>query len=208
MAKYVCSVCGYVHDESVLGDFNKLPADYKCPICKADKSAFVLEKETQERSVNIEKPTFNKELSPKELSAICSNLARGCEKQYDEKSMQAFKDLAQFFDSKSSAKKADDNLDKIVELVNQDLNKNFVYADDVAKNLSDRGALRALTWSKKVTTILNSLLEEYKVKGEKMLENTNVFVCTICGFIYVGDTAPDLCPVCKVPPFKFEKIGG
>jgi rubrerythrin len=34
MAKYVCSVCGYVYE----GD--ELPADFKCPICKADASKF------------------------------------------------------------------------------------------------------------------------------------------------------------------------
>ena len=39
-----------------------------------------------------------------------------------------------------------------------------------------------------------------------MAENTNVFVCTICGFIYIGDNPPQLCPVCKVPSWKFEKI--
>jgi Fe-S-cluster-containing hydrogenase component 2 len=33
-------------------------------------------------------------------------------------------------------------------------------------------------------------------------------VCTICGFVFVGDNPPELCPVCKVPNWKFEKVGG
>lgn len=41
-----------------------------------------------------------------------------------------------------------------------------------------------------------------------MIENTGVYVCTICGFIYIGDTPPDLCPVCKVQNWKFEKVEG
>ena len=41
-----------------------------------------------------------------------------------------------------------------------------------------------------------------------MLENSGVWVCTICGFVYVGDALPEVCPVCKVPNRKFEKIGG
>lgn len=41
-----------------------------------------------------------------------------------------------------------------------------------------------------------------------MLENTGVWVCTVCGFVYIGDKAPDLCPVCKVPNWKFEKMEG
>ncbi|MFA6688893.1 MAG: hypothetical protein WCR05_05915 [Sphaerochaetaceae bacterium] len=41
-----------------------------------------------------------------------------------------------------------------------------------------------------------------------MFEHTGVYVCTICGFVYVGDNPPALCPVCKVPNWKFEKIEG
>lgn len=29
------------------------------------------------------------------------------------------------------------------------------------------------------------------------------FVCTVCGYVYEGDKAPDLCPVCKQPGTKF-----
>jgi rubrerythrin len=39
-----------------------------------------------------------------------------------------------------------------------------------------------------------------------MLENTNVYVCEICGFIYVGDTPPEICPVCKVPSLKLRRV--
>jgi flavin reductase (DIM6/NTAB) family NADH-FMN oxidoreductase RutF/rubredoxin len=38
-AQYVCSVCGYVYDGAQ--DFETLPEDYRCPICKQPKSAFV-----------------------------------------------------------------------------------------------------------------------------------------------------------------------
>jgi rubrerythrin len=66
--------------------------------------------------------------------------------------------------------------------------------------------LRVLVWSEKVTRILKSLLNRYKKMGDALLENTGVYVCTICGFVYVGDTPPELCPVCKVPNWKFEEI--
>ncbi len=49
MAKYVCSVCGYVYDEE-LGDsdngisagtkFDELPADWVCPLCSVGKENF------------------------------------------------------------------------------------------------------------------------------------------------------------------------
>lgn len=54
--------------------------------------------------------------------------------------------------------------------------------------------------------MLQSLLTLYEAEGEKMFENTDVYVCTIYGFVFVGDAPPELCPVCKVPAWKFEKI--
>ena len=77
---------------------------------------------------------------------------------------------------------------------------------DVFDKFSDRGAKRALVWSEKVTRILNSILTRYKEEGNKMLENTNVYVCEICGFVYIGDEPMDICPVCKVPKLKIHQI--
>ena len=47
-----------------------------------------------------------------------------------------------------------------------------------------------------------------RAEGDVMLENTGIYVCTICGFVYIGDDLPEVCPVCKVPNRKFERIGG
>ena len=30
------------------------------------------------------------------------------------------------------------------------------------------------------------------------------FVCTVCGYVYEGDAAPEFCPVCKAPADKFK----
>ncbi|MDY4641788.1 MAG: rubredoxin, partial [Erysipelotrichaceae bacterium] len=38
--QYVCGICGYIQDEAVDGKWEDLPADWKCPICKAGKYAF------------------------------------------------------------------------------------------------------------------------------------------------------------------------
>ncbi|MBR3740425.1 MAG: rubrerythrin family protein, partial [Clostridia bacterium] len=81
-------------------------------------------------------------------------------------------------------------------------------ASAAAQENRDRGALRSLVWSEKVTRMLSSLLNRYKTEGNAMLKNTGVWVCTICGFVYIGDVPPERCPVCKVPGRKFEKIGG
>lgn len=34
------------------------------------------------------------------------------------------------------------------------------------------------------------------------------YVCTVCGYIYEGDSAPESCPVCKVGADKFKKVEG
>ncbi len=41
MAKFVCTVCGYVYDEEVEGvKFAELPDDYVCPLCGVGKDDF------------------------------------------------------------------------------------------------------------------------------------------------------------------------
>ena len=32
------------------------------------------------------------------------------------------------------------------------------------------------------------------------------FVCTVCGYVYEGDAAPEKCPVCGVGADKFKKV--
>ena len=34
------------------------------------------------------------------------------------------------------------------------------------------------------------------------------FVCTICGYVYEGEAAPEACPVCKAPASKFIEQSG
>ena len=34
------------------------------------------------------------------------------------------------------------------------------------------------------------------------------FVCTVCGYVHEGDSAPELCPICKAPADKFKEQSG
>ena len=203
MKEYVCSVCGYVHKTD-----GELPDDFKCPLCGAGKDAFKLKDDTAKQSESIlEKPHTEKELSAMEMSIICSSLARGCEKQYMPKESENFKKLADFFRSKAMPVN-EANTEKLLELIEKDLSVGFPYGNAVANQQHDRGALRCQVWAEKVTRMLQSLLARYQTEGDKMLENTGVYVCTVCGFVFVGDAPPEQCPVCKVPSWKFEKIEG
>ena len=149
------------------------------------------------------------ELGAAELSALCSNLARGCEKQYRGEEAAMFQELAAWFADRAPAAPATDCA-ALLARVQQDLDDGFPTAEAAARlaGPADRGALRALTWSGKVTRILLSLFSRYQREGEAFLERTKVYVCSVCGFVYVGDAPPELCPVCKVPGWKFDRIEG
>ena len=142
-----------------------------------------------------------------ELSVVCSNLAKGCEKQYLLEQAAAFARLADWLKGQAEPVHSA-AFDSLLEKVNRDLSEGYPAASAAAQENQDRGALRSLVWSEKVTRMLSSLLSRYEREGEAMLKNTGVFVCTICGFVFVGDAPPETCPVCKVPGRKFEKIGG
>ena len=58
----------------------------------------------------------------------------------------------------------------------------------------------------KVERIIQAVIAEYENKGESMLDDAEIWVCSICGFVYIGKTPPSICPVCKVPDWKFEMI--
>ncbi|HIW21021.1 MAG TPA: rubredoxin, partial [Candidatus Dorea intestinavium] len=87
MMKYVCRVCGYVYDDHKQAlPFEQLPDDWTCPLCGAPRSEFEANgKEEEKKQKPKEKIVIDEDmqkLSIGELSAVCSNLARGCEKQY------------------------------------------------------------------------------------------------------------------------------
>lgn len=209
--RYVCSVCGYIYDEDKEGKpFADLPDSWVCPLCGATKSAFGPEQKTQPSKtpvMPIHMDEDMKKLSAGELSALCSNLARGCEKQYKEEEAALFREIAEYF-AAATPDVPDATMMQLAQCIQQDLNEGYPALRSAAVNDSDRGTQRICVWGEKVTTILNTLLQRFEKEGDAFLQNTEVWVCTVCGFIYIGDAAPALCPVCKVPSWKFEKIEG
>lgn len=213
MKRYRCKICGHVYDESKEQvKFVDLPDDWKCPLCGAPKNLF--EEIKEEKSTNVTQmieeemnPTsFDEDLrtlSSLELSLICSNLARGCEKQYLEKERQLFQELATYYEEKDSSKEG--TLNDVKQIVGQDL-KQQEQAMNVADHHQDRGAKRVLTWAGKSTNIMNMILDNYEKKGIDYLKNTKIWVCDICGFVYIGDVPPTVCPICKVPNFKILEV--
>ena len=213
--KYICKICGFIYDDSKEKvPFDKLPETWVCPVCGAPKSLFEPLEESENTKNDVielveiqENADDMQKLSIAEMSALCSNLARGCEKQYKFEEMELFNRLADYFSSITPPEQ-NANVENITKLINEDLEYGFKAVDEKAKNVGDRGALRVKVWSEKVTNMLKSILVRYQNEGDKLLENTSIWVCTICGFVFIGENPPEICPVCKVPNWKFEKIKG
>ncbi len=207
--KYICQICGYVYDDAKEKvPFAELPDTWKCPLCGAAKSDFkpeVVPKESQKAPVQILEEDV-KELSAGQLAALCSNLARGCEKQYKFEEAGLFQELAAYFTAVTPAVE-DATVEKLAAALQNDIDQ-YGSVRAAADAASDRGAARICVWGEKVTRMLSSLVNRYLKEGEAMLTGTNIWVCTTCGFVYIGDAAPEVCPVCKVPAWKFEKIEG
>lgn len=219
MRKFICTICGYVYDEAAgipeAGiapgtKWEDLPDDWVCPVCGASKSDFQEQKEeppaaVQTRTAEPEDNGEMRELSSGELSALFSNLAKGCEKQYLPRESGLFNQLSEYYKGKVSSGE-DPKLADLPEMMQRDLKEGYPAANAAANAEADRGALRALVWGEKVTKVLTSLLRRYEKEGDAFLENTNVYVCEICGFVYIGKEPPQICPVCKVPSMKIMQL--
>lgn len=211
MKKYRCTICGYIYDEAKEKvKFVDLPDDWKCPLCGAPKSLFEEVKEEKEE-IN-EEPKVQiieevdddlRELSNYEISLICSNLARGCEKQYLEEEKELFRELSKYYEDLEEDKTG--SLDDVINMIDNDINS-FSKAMEVFSKYDDRGAKRVVNWANKSTNIMKVVIDTYKEKGIDYIKNTKIWVCDICGFVYIGDNPPKVCPVCKVPSLKILEV--
>ncbi len=210
--RYKCGVCGYIYDEAKEGvKFSDLPDDWVCPICGEGKEGFEpMDDEETQPAQTVAAPEISgyeeeelRGLTSGQLSALCSNLARGCSKQQLLKEAELFTQISEYY--KAHAVKEDhEGIASLIALLNRDLDA-YGPSKDVSSALMDRGSLRVLTWSEKVSIIAKSILERYQA-DPSFIERSNVYVCDICGFIYIGDQPPAICPVCKVPGFMILMI--
>lgn len=209
MKKYRCIICGYIYDEAKEKiKFEDLPDDWTCPLCGSPKSAFeeVIESPQKEEESIEEQQEIEEDLrslTNEEITYICSNLAKACEKEYKEEEQNLFVELATYFEEKT--KEVPGTIEDIKE-TNKQEQKDIEQAMKIADENSDRGAKRVLTWATKTSNMMKIILENYEKKGLDYIKNTKIWVCDICGFIYIGEEPPKVCPVCKVPSFKILEV--
>jgi rubrerythrin len=147
----------------------------------------------------------NNRYSERELSAICSNLAKACEKQHKVEEASLFKDLSSYFNQPTMDNQKLESF-KLSDYIASDLETNYSAIETSATEVGDRGALRCMTWGKKVTAIHKSILARYDKQKENLLTNNNLYVCDACGFIAIAPQVIEICPICKAPSSRFVKI--
>ncbi len=151
-----------------------------------------------------------------EYSAVFSNLAKACEKEFRTREAELCWKISGYFEGELSVQpSADGDVStepgpmSLVEFASRcadDESKHFDTIKDAAERAGDRGALRMAVWGSKVNTIQKSIAERAAKQGEALLQDKSIFVCEACGFIFIGLEAPEVCPVCKAPGFRFSKI--
>jgi len=215
--KYKCSICGYVYDEAKEGaSFADLPDSWQCPLCGAPKSAFEPLEEAEQQVAQPSPPVVSPDrvhddaaddsmqpLSMGQMAALCSNLARGCEKLYMPRESALFSQLADWFTS-HAPQVNDATVAAVTAQLQQDI-QDYPAVHATGVQQGDRGARRALTWSEKATRMLSSLMIRYQREGDSLLAGTDIWVCSVCGFVFIGQSAPERCPVCGVPSWKFNQ---
>lgn len=218
MRKFVCSICGYIYEEANgIPDagiapgtkWEDLPDGWVCPWCKAAKAMFneVVEEKQEEAPVVEAAVSQEAVMDAMEKSIICSNFALSCEKQRMLDQAEKFQKLAAFFRAKAG-KVAKVDIQRLLALSKKDIDELYPAAEKEGWIKPDRGALRAITWTGKASLKMDVLLKQYAKQGEAITANTNVYVCSVCGYIHIGDEPPARCPVCNVPALKFVKAEG
>lgn len=210
MKKWVCSVCGYVHE----GD---TPPE-KCPICKqpAEKFNLVAEKKTPYAGTQTEKnleTAFAGESQARNKYTYFASVAKkeGYEqmaalflKTADNEKEHAkmwFKELKGIGDTAANLAAAADG-------------ENYEWTDlydGFAKTAEEEGFTELAAKFRMVAAIEKHHEERYRallhnLETAQVFEKSEVKVweCRNCGHIVVGTKAPEVCPVCNHPKAYFE----
>jgi rubrerythrin len=139
------------------------------------------------------------------LQAVCSNLAKACEKQFRTEESQLFHQLADYF-GRVSPQSGSAEIEQMEQMITHQLSQLYPEAESHAVGHADRGAQRALVWGKKVTSIHKSLMKRVLSAKNPSDSTQHYYVCEACGFIALAESAPERCPICKAPSLRFTQI--
>ena len=211
MAKWKCSVCGYVHE----GD----EAPEKCPVCKQPKEKFVKIEEAPKNpyaGTKTEKnlwEAFAGESQARNKYTYFASVAR----------KEGFEQIAAIFQATADNEKEHAKLwfkelegigDTAANLEAAAAGENFEWTDmyeAFAKTAEEEGFTALAKRFRMVAAIEKRHEERYRallhnIETAAVFEKSEVKVweCRNCGHIVVGTKAPEVCPVCAHPQSYFE----
>ena len=211
MAKWKCTVCGYIHE----GD---TPPE-TCPVCKQPKEKFVkLEEESKNpyAGTKTEKNLWEAFAGESQARNKYTYFASVAKKAGFEQIAALFLQTAE--NEKEHAKlwfKALGELGDTAEnLLHAAEGENAEWTDmydRMAREADEEGFHDLAEQFRGVAAIEKAHEERYRallknVETKAVFEKSGVTVweCRNCGHIVVGTTAPEICPVCKHPQAYFE----
>lgn len=211
MAKWKCTVCGYIHE----GD---TPPE-TCPVCKQPKEKFVkLEEESKNpyAGTKTEKNLWEAFAGESQARNKYTYFASVAKKAGFEQIAALFLQTAE--NEKEHAKlwfKALGELGDTAEnLLHAAEGENAEWTDmydRMAREADEEGFHDLAEQFRGVAAIEKAHEERYRallknVETKAVFEKSGVTVweCRNCGHIVVGTTAPKICPVCKHPQAYFE----
>ena len=214
--KYICKVCGYVHECD-----GELPADYICPICKKGVEAFECVKESEggcsklagtktEKNLMTafagesqarNKYTYFAEVAKREgyeqIAAIFLQTARN-----EQEHARLWCDALGWIGGTAA------NLGAAAEGENYEWTDMY---DGFAKDADSEGFPELAAKFRAVAAIEKAHEERYRkllnnVEMKKVFEKAGqtMWECRICGHLVMGVKAPEACPVCGYAQSYFE----
>ena len=214
MKKWVCTVCGYVHE-------GELTDDFKCPVCGAPASEFEKVEETSTKNIYAGTKTeknlwtaFAGESQARNKYTFYASQAK----------KEGFEQIAALFTETANNEK--EHAKMWFKLLNGGVGK-------TVDNLKDAAAGENYEWTDMYATFAKEARDEgfdhiaklFEMVGEiekehearylalcKNIEEGKVFnregkqawICRNCGHIHFGEEAPEVCPVCAHPKAYFE----
>ena len=211
MAKWKCSVCGYVHE----GD----EAPEKCPVCKQPKEKFVKVEEAPKNpyaGTKTEKNLWEAFAGESQARNKYTYFASVAKKAGYEQIAALFLQTAE--NEKEHAKlwfKALGELGDTAEnLLHAAEGENAEWTDmyeRMAREAEEEGFTALAAQFRGVAAIEKAHEERYRallknVETKAVFEKSGVTVweCRNCGHVVVGVAAPEVCPVCNHPQAFFE----
>ncbi len=211
MAKWKCTVCGYIHEGEMTDDF-------KCPVCKVPASKFekIAEAKNPFAGTKTEKNLWEAFAGESQARNKYTYFASVAKKAGYEQIAALFLQTAD--NEKEHAKlwfKALGELGDTAEnLLHAAEGENYEWTDmydGFAKDAEEEGFTELAAQFRAVAAIEKTHEERYRallnnVEQKTVFEKSGVTVweCRNCGHMVVGTAAPEVCPVCKHPKAYFE----